>query len=162
MSEKRDLLRHFLASIAYHLQKALRDAPAGFESFRIAPKSRTPQELVRHIDGVLGYARTCFLGGAYRNSLLPTMDAQVRQLHDVIQSLADLLSEGRGLRGFTEEQLLQGPFSDAMTHIGQISYLRRLFGSPVPSEDFIYARISASRLGPDQPLPERPDADWTP
>jgi len=38
--------------------------------------------------------------------------------------------------------------------------LRRLFGSPVPPENFIYADISPANLGPDQPLPARPDADW--
>jgi hypothetical protein len=160
MSTKRELLCHFLASIAYHLQKAIRGAPSGFASFRIGPKSRTPQEIVRHIDGVLDYARTCFVGGVSRNSLLPTMEDQVAQVHTTIKVLAQLLLEETRLREVTEEQLLQGPFSDAMTHIGQISFLRRLYGSPVPSEDFIYARISKDNLGTEQPLPERPDADW--
>ena len=162
MDQKRRMLRHFLASIAYHVQKALRDAPSGFASFQVQNGSRTPQELVKHIESVLGYARTFFRGGAYRNVLLPTMEAQVAQLHRTVQDLADLLSQGKALIGITEEQLLQGPFSDAMTHIGQISYLRRLHGSPVPSEDFIYAKISADNLSPDQSLPVRPDPDWKP
>jgi len=162
MNEKRKMLRHFLASIAYHLQKALRDAPEGFGAFSVGGRSRTPQELVRHIDGVLGYARTCFIGGTYRNDLLETMQLQAELAHETIQSLADMIGEGRDLWEITEEQLLQGPLSDAMTHIGQISYLRRLFGSPVPSEDFIYARISVENLGVNQPLPARPDLDWRP
>jgi hypothetical protein len=62
--------------------------------------------------------------------------------------------------GITEFQLLQGPFSDVMTHIGQLSMLRRLYGSPVPPENFIYADISASRLGKDQPEPRQPDREW--
>ncbi len=62
----------------------------------------------------------------------------------------------------TEEQLLQGPLSDAMTHIGQISYLRRLYGSPVPSENFIYATIDENNLSMNQALPARPDNDWKP
>jgi hypothetical protein len=162
MDSKREFLCHMLASVAYHLQKSLRGAPSGFASFRVAPKSRTPQELVRHIDGVLGYSRTCFVGGTYRNELLESMDAQVRQVHATIEAVAECLRHEPLMAGFREEQLLQGPFSDALTHIGQISYLRRLFGSPVASEDFIYARISADNLGPDQPAPERPDADWQP
>ena len=60
------------------------------------------------------------------------------------------------------EQLLQGPFSDAMTHAGQLAILRRLAGSPVPSENFIFAAISPENLGPNQPLPVHPDEDWQP
>ncbi len=57
-------------------------------------------------------------------------------------------------------QLLQGPFSDAMTHAGQLALLRRLVGAPVAPENFVAADISAARLGPDQALPRSPDAVW--
>ncbi len=162
MTEKRHMLCHFLASIAYHLQKALRDAPEGFQSFRINESSRTPHELVKHIDSVLGYARTFLVGGSYRNTLLENMNLQVKQLHETIEKLSEVLKSGAELTQITEEQLLQGPLSDAMTHIGQISYLRRLYGSPVPSENFIYAIINENKLGINQALPARPDMDWTP
>jgi hypothetical protein len=60
----------------------------------------------------------------------------------------------------TPERLLQGPFADAMTHVGQLAMLRRLAGAPVPPEDFSEAEITAERLGPDQPAPKRPDRAW--
>jgi hypothetical protein len=60
------------------------------------------------------------------------------------------------------ENLLQGPFSDAMTHAGQLAMLRRLAGSPVASENFIFAAIDASNLSANQAMPARPDADWNP
>ncbi len=47
-----------------------------------------------------------------------------------------------------------------MTHIGQLSMLRRLYGDPIPPENFIYADISSTRLGKNQPLPRAPDKDW--
>ncbi len=64
------------------------------------------------------------------------------------------------LEGMTEERLLQGPFSDAMTHAGQLALLRRLAGAPVPPENFIVAEIEPDRLGPNQALPVSPDKDW--
>jgi hypothetical protein len=118
--------------------------------------------LVKHIASVLGYARTFLVGGTYRNDLLSSMREQVQQVHAILQDLVDLLFNDKGLNDITEEQLLQGPLSDAMTHIGQISYLRRLYGSPVPSENFIYARIGLDNVGSNQPMPERPDPDWQP
>jgi hypothetical protein len=56
--------------------------------------------------------------------------------------------------------LLQGQFSDAMTHAGQLAMLRRLAGDPVPPANFIYATISPDNLGPNQPMPVSPDAVW--
>jgi len=62
MDDKRRMLRHFLAALAYRTQKALRDAPADFGSFKAGQGVRTPIQLVRHMTSVLGYARTIFVG----------------------------------------------------------------------------------------------------
>jgi hypothetical protein len=66
IDEKRTLLRHFLAALAYQTQKALRGAPESFGPFRAGPSVRTPHELVCHMNSVLGYATTFFRGGSYR------------------------------------------------------------------------------------------------
>ena len=160
MNEKREMLRHFLAALAYRTQKALRGAPPDFGSFRSAPKVRTPLELVRHMDSVLGYARTYFTGGSYQPPELSDFQAVILHFHEVLSDLARHLAEGAECRGITAEQFLQGPFSDAMTHAGQLAMLRRLAGSPVPPENFIFAEVSTKNLGPNQPLPARPDKDW--
>lgn len=52
---------------------------------------------------------------------------------------------------------LQGQLSDAMAHVGQLLTLRRLAGSPVPSENFMYADIRVGVVGPEQPDPVAPD-----
>jgi hypothetical protein len=109
---------------------------------------------------VLGYARTCVVGGTYRAPPLPTIDEEVQRFHEVLEDLGRLLMSGAPLRGVTEERLLQGPFADVMTHVGQIALLRRLAGVPVPPESFIDAAIRSDRLGPDQPEPVTADADW--
>jgi hypothetical protein len=57
--------------------------------------------------------------------------------------------------GFTERQLFQGPIADALTHVGQIAMLRRMFGSPVKGENYLKADIVAGRVGPDQSAPRR-------
>lgn len=154
------MLKHFLAALAYRTQKAVRDAPEGFGAFEAAPKVRTPHRLIEHMDSVLGYARTFFIGGSYRPPLFEDFGDAVRHFHEVVEDLARHLDAGTEMHGITPEVLLQGPFSDAMTHAGQLALLRRLFGSPVPPENFIFAAISADNLGPEQQLPVSPDADW--
>ena len=161
MEAKRKLLNHFLAALAYRTQKALRDAPDDFGSFRIGDGVRTPAELVRHMTSVLGYARTFFVGGHYRPEPLPSFDEEIHRFHEMLGLLAQHLRNGDSLReGMTEERLLQGPFSDAMTHAGQLALLRRLAGAPVPPENFIVAEIREEQLGPDQAEPVSPDKIW--
>jgi hypothetical protein len=159
---ERALLKHFLAAIAYRTQKALRDAPASYPDFSAGHDTRTPVEILRHMTSVLGYSRTMFLGGSYpfKPEPLPTFADEIQRFHDMVESLGELLSAGTPLREGSHLQLLQGPFADAMTHVGQLAMLRRLADAPVAPENFIYAQISANRLGPDQPMPARPDADW--
>jgi SAM-dependent methyltransferase len=159
--EKRALLRHFLGALAYRTQKALRGAPPAFASFDPGNKTRAPQELLRHMSSVLGYARTYFTGGSYYPEAFDSMEAEVARFHGMIEDLAAHLDKGTPLRGITEEQLLHGPFADAMTHAGQLALLRRLAGVPVPPENFIFAEIGGDRLGSDQAEPARPDSVWT-
>jgi hypothetical protein len=160
MDTTRALLRHFLAALAYRTQKALRGAPSSFGTFAAGHDARTPAELVRHMTSVLGYARTHFIGGRYRPDPLPDLAAEIARFHAMVTDLAAHLERGDPLLGITPEQLLQGPFSDAMTHAGQLALLRRLAGAPVAPENFIEAAVSPERLGPDQALPNAPDRVW--
>ena len=161
MDEKRRMLRHFLAALAYRTQKALRDAPDEFGSLVPSAGVRSPTELVRHMTSVLGYARTMFIGGRYWPEALPSLSAEVDRFHGMLADLASHLESDAPLSNdVSPEQLLQGPFADAMTHAGQLALLRRLSGSPVPPENFVFAAIDPSRLGPDQPAPRKPDERW--
>ncbi len=160
MTEKRKLLRHFLAALAYRTQKALRGAPVEFYEFDAGSQTRTPHQLVCHMTSVLGYARTFFIGGTFPQPEPREWLADVTAFHDMLQDLSNHLSTDEPLINTTEERLLQGPFSDAMTHAGQLAMLRRLAGFPVPPENFVKADIEADNLGIDQPDPVSPDKRW--
>jgi len=161
IGDKRQLLVHFLAALAYRTQKALRGAPADFGTFRAAEGVRTPAELILHMTSVLGYARTFFVGGDYRPDRLPSLVDEIRRFHGMLHDLARHIVGGTPFQGsMSPERLLQGPFSDAMTHAGQLAMLRRLGGAPVAPEDFSSADIRSDRLGPDQPDPMSPDKIW--
>lgn len=161
MDEKRVLLRHFLAALAYRTQKALRDAPSDFGSFHAADGVRTPAELVRHMTSVLGYARTFFIGGRYWPEPLPLLQDEIQRFHNMLQDIARHIELGTPLlQEMSAERLLQGPFADALTHAGQLAMLRRLAGAPVAPENFVVAEIDPKRLGSDQAEPVSPDEIW--
>ncbi len=158
----RQLLLHFLAALAYRTQKALRDAPSDFADFRAGPNVRTPHELLWHMTGLIGYARTFVHGGDYAPPAVDTLAEEVARFHEQLVLLADDLTDDHHVAQLTDAQFLQGPLADAMTHVGQLAMLRRLAGSPVPSENFIHAKISASNLSSSQPAPAAPDGWWRP
>jgi hypothetical protein len=162
VQESRRLLQHFLAAIAYRTQKALRGAPASFGDFRAGPGTRTPHELVWHMTSVIGYARTMLHGGTFAPPRLATLGDEVARFHETLAALRTDFADDSLTARITDEQFLQGPLADAMTHAGQLAMLRRLAGSPVPSEDFIYARIRADNVGAEQPEPAAPDTWWRP
>jgi len=156
------LLKHFLAAIAYRTQKALRGAPASFAEFNAGNNVRTPHELVWHMTGVLGYARTFFRGGVWQPDKLAAFAEEVERFHQVVEDLGAILEKEAPVRDVSTEQMLQGPLADVMTHVGQLAMLRRLAGSPVPPENFIRAAIRSDNLGTDQPAPVAPDPGWSP
>ena len=183
MTESRRLLQHALAAVAYRTQKALRGAPPGFADFRAGVHVRTPHELVWHMTGVIGYARTLLRGGEFTPPRLDAFADEVARFHATLAALRDDLGDDPGddlgddpgdaslaaslaaspaAPAASDAQLLQGPVADALTHAGQLALLRRLAGAPVPSENFVHARIDAANVGAEQPAPAAPDAWWRP
>lgn len=160
MNEKRQMLRHFLAALAYRTQKALRDAPVEFREFSAGSQTRTPHPLICHMTNVLGYARTCFIGGTFPSRHPTNWENDVSGFHGMLEDLGRYLDSETPLRHATEERMLQGPFSDAMPHVGQLAMLRRLAGFPIPPENFIEADVRADNLGPNQPDPVSPNKVW--
>ena len=161
-TESRRLLQHFLAALAYRAQKALRDAPASFANFDVGSNARTPHELLWHMTGVIGYARTMFRGASFEPDRLGTFDAEIDRFHATLQALWDDCGDPALHAQITDAQFLQGPLSDAMTHVGQLAMLRRLHGSPVPSENFIHAAIDPANVSAAQAEPRAPDRHWAP
>lgn len=162
MSESRRMLRHFLAALAYRTQKALRGAPDDFADFRAGTNVRTPKELVWHMTSVIGYARTMLHGGTFDPPAVPTFAAEVERFHETLEALRDDFGNPALTPTISDQQFLQGPLADAMTHAGQLALLRRLAGSPVASENFIFASIDAANVGASQSEPVAPDSWWHP
>jgi len=77
------------------------------------------------------------------------MEAEIGRFHNMLAQLGTHLVNGSPLHGITEEQLLRGPFANAMTHAGQLAFLRRLAGVPIPPENFVFAEIRSNHLGED-------------
>jgi hypothetical protein len=144
------LLRHTVATLAYRGGKALRDAPPDFEGFRAAPGSRSAGEILAHVGDLLDWSLTLCAGKhVWRDSQPLAWEAGSARFFDGLARLDARLASGEPL-GNTPGRLFQGPIADALTHVGQISLLRRLAGAPVRGENYFKAPIEPGRVGPER------------
>jgi hypothetical protein len=148
--DKRQLLRHTVATIAYRAGKALASVPDGFNSFRINETTRTPEQILAHIGDLFDWALSLARGKqAWNNSTPKPWDDEVARFFGALKAFDDYLLSDDEL-ACSAEKLFQGPIADALTHIGQISLLRRMAGGPVKGENYFVAEIEAGRVGSDQ------------
>src|SRR5690348_5886209 len=125
-STGREMLRHTVATLAYRGGKALRDAPAGFAGFRAGETTRTPGQILAHIGDLLDWGLWLAKGEQkwHDSDPLPWEQGVERFFAGLAAFDACLASEQP--LGYSAEKLFQGPVADALTHIGQISLLRRM------------------------------------
>jgi hypothetical protein len=151
----RDMLRHALATLAYRGGKAVRGAPDRFGDFKTEAAIRTPGQILAHVGDLLDWSVELADGRhVWHDSAPQSWPEEVARFFAALARLDARLASEAPL-GFTERQLFQGPIADALTHVGQITMLRRMFGSPVRGENYLMADILAGRVGPEQSAPRR-------
>ena len=152
---KREMLRHALATVAYRGAKAVRNAPAGFAEFHSCDGMRTPGQILAHIGDLFDWALSIAEGKQAWNDSKPLpWDAEVARFFASLKAFDDFLVSGEPLQA-SAEKLFQGPIADALTHVGQISILRRMAEAPVKAENYYRADIVAGRVGAEQTPPKR-------
>jgi hypothetical protein len=150
----RQLLRHSVATLAYRGGKAFCGAPDDFATFRIGDKSRTPGQILAHIGDLLDWALSLAKGKQqWHDSELLPWGQGVDRFFAALAELDACLASDAPLGG-PPEKIFQGPIADALTHVGQISMLRRLAGCPVRGENYLGANIVAGRVGSEQSPPK--------
>ena len=154
MNETRRFLRHATATIAYRGAKALRGAPPEFAHFKASPTSRTPLEILAHIGDLLEVSAARLRGPAQWKETPPdTWEGQVARFHSALRAIDTELASDSPIE-VSLERWYQGPFADALTHVGQLAMLRRIAGAPMKGEAYFFADIQAGRVGADQPPPD--------
>lgn len=153
--EKREMLRHTLATLAYRGGKTLRGAPEAFASFKVNESTRTPAEILAHVGDLLDWAHNLARGSnAGQNSTPLPWEEEVSRFFAELKKLDSYLDSDAPL-GSPAEKIFQGPIADALTHVGQIALLRRVASCPVRGENYFVADIAAGRVGPEQAAPRR-------
>jgi hypothetical protein len=146
---KRELLRHFVATVAYRGGLAIADAPESFAAFRVYETTRTPGELLAHIGDLLEGSLHLVMGElVYLTSAPLAWREEIARFFCTVKKFDSYLASDAPL-ACPVEKLIQGPIGDALTHVGQIVMLRRIAGKPVRAEAYFTAEIVAGEVNED-------------
>jgi hypothetical protein len=149
----RTLLRHTVATLAYRGGKAIRDAPAEFAAYDGG--TRPPLKIVAHIGDLLDWAASMANGTRKWNDSAPLpWDEECARFFAALQAFDDYLASDAPIE-CPLEKLFQGPIADALTHVGQLTMLRRMSGAPMKSENYFAADMAAGRVGKEQAVPRK-------
>ena len=155
MDDKRAMLRHTVATVAYRGGKAVRDAPASFATYSADLSPRTPAKILAHIGDLFDWALTQARGAeAWTESTPLEWEREVERFFAALQRFDDYLASDAPL-ATTPERIFQGAVADALTHVGQLAMLRRLAGARMKSENYSRAEIVPGRVGAAQAPPRR-------
>ena len=147
--EARNTLRQLAATLAYRAAKVLRDVPSDFATFSIAPNARTPVQIVAHMGDLMRWATWLARGEhIWKAEGSGDWNTEIDRFF-VLLAEVDALIAADGFNG-SVEKLIQGPFADALTHVGQLSMMRGAAGLPVRPESYARAEIIPGRVGRDQ------------
>lgn len=154
MDDKRELLRHTLATVAYRAARALAGAPDDFGAFNGA--GRKPVEILAHMGDLFDWALGAVEGQQrWHNSTPLAWDAEKQRFFTALEAFDAALAADAPIHA-PVERLMQGPVADALTHVGQLAMIRRLAGSATRGENFYVAKIVVGQVGSTQPEPIQP------
>lgn len=146
------ILRHMIASIAFRASRSLRQPPPGFENARLAEDGMAARELVLHLTNVMAFAFSVVTNTERVRHEALDWRGEIDRFYALLGELDRRLAEGATIESGLELRLVQGPFSDALTHIGQLNALRRKVGSPIPPTNYIKADVRTGCVAlEDQP-----------
>ncbi len=147
-------LRHTIATLAYRGGKAIRNVPEEFSLFKAHANAKSPINIIAHINDLLDWTLHLMKGkSVWKNSRPKTWAYEAERFHKGLQKIDDVLASGKELK-CPAEKIFQGPVADALTHVGQIAYLRRLAGLGVMGENYYAADITAGNVGENQAKPK--------
>ena len=148
-------LRQLAATLAYRASKVLRDVPPSFAHFTCGDSTRTPVRIVAHMGDLMAWGVTIAAGDIKWNAGgSDDWDREVARFFDGLAALDRALA-GEGPFKGSVDKLIQGPFADALTHVGQLALLRGMAGHPIKPESYARADIVIGRVGREQSPPGR-------
>ena len=122
--------------IHYRFEKSLKNHSEKYLAFKPRNEARSPSEIFLHLVEVSNY------GINISNAPKPidSNNSISEKVNENLKAMKSYLSNNE-VDEETAKKLINGPLSDTLTHIGQLSLIRRLEGKPIDWENYTNAAI---------------------
>ena len=91
--QKREFLRHTVATVAYRGGKAITGAPGGFADFKASETTRTPLQILAHIGDLFDWALSMAKGKTVWNDAKPlAWEAESERFFAAVKAFDDYLA----------------------------------------------------------------------
>lgn len=105
--------------------------------FKPSPDCMSIHELIHHVWGLVNWVSIYVLDSSNTlpNGSEEFRDAALKIIHelrDAMNAMSDEELSSYKIEGRPFWNMINGPISDALTHVGQINSFRRLAGNPTP------------------------------
>lgn len=163
------VLSRLIAGLGFRLRWATEGLREGDYAYRPSAEAQSIGEVLEHVDKMVGWSHaqlTRALDGVAEPEQLPGGSAPAERRECCLRNLAALeqalaAMDASDLEGVSVQHprrgervfwvLVNGPISDCLTHVGQISAWRRQAGNPAPASDPFDGRPPADGDGGDAP-----------
>jgi hypothetical protein len=140
-----ELLRHTLLTIQHRFQISVDQLDEEFKNFSAGNYSRTPLQLVQHINELLEVKCNQLMSENLIDATHRSEDfhLETKQTYRLLKKLDHQFLD-QPINIAIQKKLIQGPLSDIFfTHIGQILLIRRLYGKPAKGGNYSSTDINS-------------------
>ncbi|MCJ8329027.1 MAG: hypothetical protein HRT89_00335 [Lentisphaeria bacterium] len=129
------VLQRFVAALGFRYYWATHEIDDDDLHARAAGDCMSIQELIDHIDGLVHMSAESLKCDLSENTepRRKTLE-NLSTLYEQCETISDLADFA--IRGNPLFYMMNGPLSDALTHVGQINMIRRLDGNPVAKVNY--------------------------
>ena len=138
---KRKAIIHLIATIKYRFNHAVSNASEEFWQLNPGQGIRKPIDILHHMRGLMYYAEKAITGVRTPMEEVIDVHSELKQFYESMDSLKEEVQQAN-LDDDQWFRMIQGPLSDALTHVGQLAMMRRMHGQPIPKQNFMRADIS--------------------
>ena len=130
-------LIHTVKSISYRFSRAVENSPIDFGDLKISKTSRTPSEIINHMYDLVNKSISIIEDGHMNIQGPQALDFEGEKTR-FTYSLIDLIEvlSKHPIDEKSTKKILQGPFIDMATHVGQIAILKGIDGNNTEGESY--------------------------
>lgn len=140
----KDCIRHFIATIYYRGMKYFSDYDEAFINYKPESDLRKPAEILNHINSLILYTESLFHEIENTQPSQLPFDEEIERFRASMKKLDYTIKYSKEDPTKSYRSILQGPLSDILLHIGEISIHRSIAGDPANDyENYIDVDIKA-------------------